>query len=73
MLDGMNVNNSIIITMVKSHVTDNLLGNWMGAVQYMSTKVTLEFPPMNTTKKRKFGYGDGDGCCISQAGRGRNH
>ena len=68
MLDGINVSNSIIITMAKSHVTDNLLGDWMGAVQYMSTKVTLEFPPTNSTKKRKFG---GDGRRISQAGRGR--
>ena len=71
MLDGINVSNSMIITMAKSHVTDVLLGDWMGAVQYMSTKVTLEFPP-TSSKKRKFGGGrGGDSRRISQAGRGR--
>ena len=53
MLDGINASNIIVID--KSHVINNLLGNWMGAVQYMSIKIILEFPPTNFSKERKFG------------------
>ncbi len=42
---GMIIMNSMLITMAKSHVMDHLLGDWTGAVQYISTKVSQEFPP----------------------------
>ena len=53
MLKGITISNSIIITMAKSHVLDNLLDNWAGAVSYMSTKILLEFPPSTSNQKRK--------------------
>lgn len=68
MLKGILVADSMIITMAKSHVMDHLLGNWTGAVQYMSTKVSQEFPPRASGQKRKAR----DQRRVSQAGRGRD-
>ena len=62
----MNVPNSVEVTIAKSHVFDNYLADWPGAVNYLATKVAQAFPVV--TKKRKHG---GPSRCISEARRGR--
>ena len=37
----MQVSNELTIDMTKAHVLDNLLGDWMGSVSYMSSKVVI--------------------------------
>ena len=53
MLKDIQISDSIVITMAKSHVTDNFLGNWAQACQYMATKIALEFPHKTQSGKRK--------------------
>ena len=45
MLDGIRVMNKIILTMVKEHVLNTMMGDWLGATSYMSTKVAVQFLP----------------------------
>ena len=44
MLDGVQVSNELNIYMEKANVLDNLLGDWLGSVSYMSAKVEIQFP-----------------------------
>ena len=66
LVSGMNVPNSVEVTIAKSHVLDNDLADWPGAVNYLATKVAQAFPVV--TKKRKHG---GPSRRISEARRGR--
>ena len=66
LVGGMNVPNSVEITIAKSHVMDNFLADWPGAVNYLSTKVAQAFP--TSMKKRKPA---GPGRRVSEAKRGR--
>lgn len=46
MLDGMKPNDKqVAIQIAKSYVADNLLGNWIGACQYLQAKIDEAFPP----------------------------
>ena len=45
MLDGTQVSNALIIDMDKAHVLENLLGDWLASVSYMSANVEIQFPP----------------------------
>ena len=45
MLDGMHVSNALTIYMAKAHVLDNILGDWMGSVSYIFSKVAIQLPP----------------------------
>ena len=35
----------VLIAIAKSHVADNLMHDWVGAVQYLQAKVDAAFPP----------------------------
>ena len=50
LLVGINVQNAPVITNAKEYVGDNLLGDWVGAVEYMATKITKHFPPKSSGK-----------------------
>ena len=43
LIDGIQVQNNLTITLAKTKVKDYKLGNWLGDVSYMSTKVTEAF------------------------------
>ena len=45
MPDGMQLSNALTIDITKAHVLDNLLGDCLGSVSYMSSKVETQFPP----------------------------
>ena len=40
----MQVSKELIIDMAKAHVLENLLGDWLGFVSYLSAKVAIQFP-----------------------------
>ena len=40
----MQVSNALTIDMAKAHVLENLLGDCLGSVSYMSAKVAIQFP-----------------------------
>ena len=41
----MQLSNALTIDITKAHVLDNLLGDCLGSVSYMSSKVETQFPP----------------------------
>ena len=43
LIDGIQVQNNLGVMMAKTKVKDYKLGNWLGAVSYMTTKVTEAF------------------------------
>ena len=43
LIDGIQVQNNLNITLAKTKVKDDKLVNWLGAVSYMATKVTEAF------------------------------
>ena len=45
MLDVMQVANALTIDMAKAHNIDIILGDCLGSVSYMSSKVAIQFPP----------------------------
>ena len=48
LLDGMKPSDKqVLIAIAKSHVADNLMQDWVGAVQYLQAKVDAAFPPRN--------------------------
>ena len=53
MLARIQTSNPLTIDMAKAYVLDNLLGNWLGSVSYMSFKVAIQFPPRSGGIKRK--------------------
>ena len=78
MLDGIRVKQCMPITFGKEFVTNNLMGDWLGAIAHMSSKVIEAFPPRSNNKRpghdgtrrtseAKRGRGDGRG----RGGRGR--
>ena len=65
MLDDIRVTSSLFLTMVKEHVLNSLMGDWLGATAHMLIKVGVHFPPGVTGKWKK----GGDFFKISQAGK----
>ena len=56
LLDGMKPSDKqVLIAIAKSHVADNLMQDWVGAVQYLQAKVDNAFPPKES-HGRKRGY-----------------
>ena len=56
LLDGMRPSDKqVLIAIAKSHVADNLMQDWVGAVQYLQAKVDAAFPPKES-HGRKRGY-----------------
>ncbi len=53
MLHGIQVKNSLAIQLGKEHEKNNLLGDWLGAMAHMSSKVLEEFPPCSGGGKQK--------------------
>ena len=43
LINGIQANNNLTITLTKTKIKDDRLGNWLGAVSYMATKVTESF------------------------------
>ena len=43
LIDGIQINNNLVITMDKTKIKDDKLGNRIGAVSYMETKVNESF------------------------------
>lgn len=67
MLDGIKLQvTSILIPLAVDYVQNNLMGDWLGAVQHMSIKIAQQFPPRSGKRKQR-----GDPRKISEAGRGR--
>ena len=71
LLDGMKPGDKQVqITIAKSYVADNLMGDWIGACQYLQAKVDEAFPPRQS-HGRKRGFRQ-----VSQtgsSGRGGRH
>ncbi len=51
LLAGINVASAPIIINAKEYIGDHLLDDWLAIVDYMSTKVTKQFPPKSTSGK----------------------
>ena len=68
MMDGVQVQGQILITLAKDHIQNHLMGDWIGAVSHMSTKIAMAFPPKAGLKYKARG---GDPRKISEAGQGR--
>ena len=47
--------NSLTIDMAKDHVLDNILGDWLGSVSYVSSKVTIKSPPRSGGREQAQG------------------
>ena len=87
MLDGIQVSNALTIYMAKAHLLDNLLGDWMGSVSYISSKVAIQLPPRSGggikrkgdrrvskfDSKKGSGISRGRGCGRGRGGRGGHH
>ena len=57
MLDRIQISNAFNIDMDKAHVLEHILGDWMGSVSYMSTKVEIQLSPRSGGgSKRKGEY-----------------
>ena len=71
MIDGIQFNNNLTITLAKTNVKDDNIWNWLGAVSYMATKVTEAFGLVKDDKNKLYG---GNGIRISAVkghGKGR--
>ena len=53
LIDGIQVLNQLIITLAKTKVKDDKLGNWLGAVSYMATKITESFGVAMSNKNKE--------------------
>ena len=54
LLDGMKPSDKqVMITIAKSHVADNLMTDWVGAVQYLQAKVDQAFPPKESHGRKR--------------------
>ena len=67
LLAGINVQNAPAINNAKEYIKDHLLGDWVGAVTYMATKITKQFPPRTAGQKRR----DRQASQVDSRGRGR--
>ena len=70
MIDGIRVQNSLVLTMAKEHVINTFMGDWLGAVSHMSMKVASHFPP-RAAGKRKGGDHRKVSAADRKGGRGR--
>ena len=52
LIDGIQVQNNLTITLAKTKVKYDKLGNWLGAVSYMATKVTESFGVVKSKKNQ---------------------
>ena len=52
LIDGIQVQNNLTITLAKTKVKDDKLVNWLGAVSYMATKVTEAFGVAKANKNQ---------------------
>ena len=66
--DGIQVQNNLVISIAKQKILDDYYGNWLQAVQHMSTKVTEAFGVSDN--KKRGGYGRRRVSSAS-SGRGR--
>ena len=55
LVDGIQIQNNLIITLAKTKVKEYKLGNWLGAVSYMETKVTEAFRVAKGNKNQGHG------------------
>ena len=62
LIDGIQVQNNLTITLAKTKVKDDKLGNWIGAVSYMEIKVTEYFGVAKVNNSQEHG---GNGRRIS--------
>ena len=60
----------MVIQLAKDHITNHLMGDWIGAVAHMSTKVAMHFPP-SSKHKRDYTVGYHKVSNASTDGRGR--
>ena len=76
LMDGIQVQNNLIITLTKTKVKDDKLENWIGDLSYMETKVTEAFGVVKGNKNQGRG-GNGrsisavNGCGQGRVGRGK--
>ena len=68
LVDGIQVSNNLVISIAKQKILDDYYGDWLQAVQHMSTKVTEAFGVSDN--KKRGGYGRRRVSSAS-AGRGR--
>ena len=87
MIYGMQASNALTINMAKYHVLDNLLGDWIGFISYMYSKVEIQLPPRlregikrkgdhrisKLDSKRGCGGGRGIGRGQGRGGHGGHH
>ena len=72
----MQVSNALTIDMAKAHVLENLLGDCLGSVSYMSAKVAIQFPPRSGVwikRKGDLRISKFDSKRGRGGGRGRGH
>ena len=55
LIDGIKVQNKLTITLAKTKGKDNKIGNWLGAVSYMSIKVIKVFGAKKGNKNQGHG------------------
>ena len=70
MLNGIRVQNSLVLTMTKEHVINTFMGDWLGAISHISIKVASHFPP-RAAGNRKGGDHRKISAAERKGGRGR--
>ena len=69
LIDRIQVQNNLTITLAKTKVKDDKLGNWIGAVSYMVNKVTEALGVVNGNKNQ--GSGGNSRRISAVEGRGK--
>ena len=69
LIDWIQIQNNLTITLDKTKSNDDKLGNWIGAVSYMATKVTETFGVAKDNKNQ--GRGDNGQRILEVDGRRR--
>ena len=67
MIDCIRVQGQILITLANNHIQNHLMGDWIGAVSHMPTKLAMTFLPKASNKRKARG---GDPRRILETGRG---
>ena len=70
LIDGIQVKNNLIITLAKTKVKEYKLGNWIGVVSYMETKVAKSFRFAKGNKNQVHGSNGRRFSAVEVRGRG---
>ena len=71
LIDGIQVQNNLTITLANTKVKDNKLVNWLGNLSYMETKVTKALRVVKGKKNQRRGSNSRRMSAIEFLGRGR--